>query len=58
MKFERNLCIRFRDNCVTDDGRRRNFDFMSSADIVKQSKKYGPVVAVAGESLDPSVKKY
>ncbi len=42
-KFERNPCIRFRGNCgqrATDgrtDGRRTNFDFMSSADIVKQS---------------------
>ncbi len=47
LKFERNLCIKSRDNCDTDgrttddgwtdDGRRTNFDFMSSADIVKQS---------------------
>ncbi len=42
-KFEANLRFRFRDNCVadgrrtTDDGRRTNCDFMSSADIVKQS---------------------
>ena len=36
LKFERNLCIRFRDNCDTE-GRWTNFDFMSSADIVKQS---------------------
>ena len=41
-KFERNPRIRFRDNCDTDEGqtddkRRTNFDFMSSADIVKQS---------------------
>ncbi len=34
-KFERNPCIRFRDNSATDG--RTNFDFMSSADIVKQS---------------------
>ncbi len=46
MKFERNQCIRFRDNCDTDgrtDGRRTDdrrrtyFDFMSSAGIVKES---------------------
>ncbi len=41
LKFERNPCIKFRDNCDTDgrttDGRRTNCDFMSSADIVKQS---------------------
>ena len=44
LKFERNPSIKFRDNCDTDgrmdDGRmdvRTNFDFMSSADIVKQS---------------------
>ncbi len=37
MKFGRNPCIRFRDNCDTDDGQWTNFDFMSSADIVKQS---------------------
>ncbi len=49
-KFESNPCIRFRDNCDTDghrrtddgrqtrdDRRRTNFDFLSSADIVKQS---------------------
>ncbi len=41
-KFETNPCIRFRDNCDTegrtdDDRRRTNFDFMSSADIVKRS---------------------
>ncbi len=36
MKFERNPCFRFRDNGDTDDGW-TNFDFMSSADIVKQS---------------------
>ncbi len=39
--FERNPCIIFRDNCDTDggrtDGSRTNFDFMSSADIVKQN---------------------
>ncbi len=35
-KFERNRRIRFRDNCVTDE-RTTNFDFMSSADMVKQS---------------------
>ncbi len=40
MKFETNPCIRFRDNCDTDDGRMddgrpTNFNFMSSAD--KQS---------------------
>ncbi len=50
LKFERNPCIKFRDNCDTDgrtdgrwpagrtdDRRRTNCDFMSSADIVKQS---------------------
>ncbi len=46
LTFERNPCIKFRDNCDTDgrttadgrtDGRRTNCDFMSSADIVKQS---------------------
>ncbi len=46
LKFESNPCSNFRDNrChrrttddgTTDDGRRTNFDFMSSADIVKQS---------------------
>ncbi len=50
LKFERNPCNKFRDNCDTDgrrtddgrtdgrtDGRRTNCDFMSSADIVKQS---------------------
>ncbi len=36
LKFERNPCIKFRDNCDMD-GRRTNCDFMSSADIVKQS---------------------
>ncbi len=36
LKFERNPCIKFRDDCDTD-GRRTNCDFMSSADIVKQS---------------------
>ncbi len=44
-KFEINPCVRFRDNCDTDgltdgrtdDGRQMNFDFMSSANIVKQS---------------------
>ncbi len=40
-KFERYPCIRLRDNCDTDgrttDRRRTNFDFMSSADIVKPS---------------------
>ncbi len=45
LKFERNPCIKFRDNCDTDgrtDGRRTNYDLMSSADIhvVKQSKKH------------------
>ena len=35
-KFERNPCIRKRDNCDTD-GRRTNFEFLSSVDIVKQS---------------------
>ncbi len=34
-QFERNPCIRFRDNCDSD-GRTDKFDFMSSADIVKQ----------------------
>ncbi len=46
VKFERNPCIKFRDNCDTDgrtderrtdDRRRTNCDSMSSADIVKQS---------------------
>ncbi len=45
LKFERNPWIKFRYNCDTDgrtdvrttDGRRTNFDLMSSADIVKQS---------------------
>ena len=39
LKFERNLCIRFRDNCDTDDGRQTTdkLRFMVSADIVKQS---------------------
>ncbi len=45
LNFESNPCSNFRDNrChrrTTDDrrtdGRRTNFDFMSSADIVKQS---------------------
>ncbi len=32
LKFER-IC----ENCDTDDGRRTNFDFMSSANIFKQS---------------------
>ncbi len=40
LKFERNLYIKFTDNCDmdrrTDDGR-TNCDFMTSADIVKQS---------------------
>ncbi len=36
LKFEGNPCTKFRDNCDTD-GRRTNCDFMSSADIVKQS---------------------
>ncbi len=39
LKFERNPCIRFRDNCDTD-GRRTTDDgqiAISSADIVKQS---------------------
>ncbi len=40
-KFERNMCIRFRNNCdtkgPTDDRRRTNFDIMNSADIVNQS---------------------
>ncbi len=43
LKFERNLCIRFRDNCDTDgrtdgwtdDGQKSHT--MSSADRVKQS---------------------
>ena len=37
-KFERKPRNRFRDNCDTGgrtDGRRTNFDFMSSTDIVK-----------------------
>ncbi len=40
LKFERNPCNNFRDNRChrrTDDGRRTNIDFMSSADIVKQT---------------------
>ncbi len=41
LKFESNPCSNFRDNrChgrTTYDIRRTNFDFMSSADIVKQS---------------------
>ena len=37
-KFETNLCIRFRDNYDTD-GRRTNFDFMSSADTVNSGAK-------------------
>ncbi len=46
LKFESNPYSSFRDNrChrrttddgTTEDGRRTNFDFMSSADIVKQS---------------------
>ncbi len=38
LKFERNPCNNL-DNQMpqTDDRRRTNFDFMSSADIVKQS---------------------
>ncbi len=36
LKFERNPCIRYRDNCDTDE-RRTNLDFMISADKVKQS---------------------
>ncbi len=42
LKCERNPCIRCRDNCDTDgwttDGRLTNFDFISSADIVKNIK--------------------
>ncbi len=42
LNLERNPCIKFRENCDTDgrrtdDRRRTNCDFMSSADIVKQS---------------------
>ncbi len=39
LKFESNPYIKFRDNCDTDgrDDGRTNCDFMSSADIVKQS---------------------
>ncbi len=45
LKFDRNPFIKFRDNCdtaddgrqTTDDRRRTNCNFMSSADIVKQS---------------------
>ena len=37
MKFERNTCIRFRDNSDTDDNEWANFDFMSVANVVKQS---------------------
>ncbi len=47
LKFESNPCIKFTDNCdtdgrtengrTTDDRQRRNCDFMSSADTVKQS---------------------
>ncbi len=39
LKFERHPCNNFRDNQChrRTDVRRTNFDFMSSADIVKQS---------------------
>ncbi len=43
LNFERNPCIKFRDNCdtdgraETDDRRRKHCDFMNSADIVNQS---------------------
>ena len=39
VKFERNPCNNFTDNRCHKwtDGRGMNFDFMSSADIVKQS---------------------
>ncbi len=43
LKFERNPCVKFRDNCDTDgrtdDGQiaGTNCDFMRSADIVNQS---------------------
>ncbi len=40
VKFERNPCIKFRDNCDTDgrtDGRRTKPHTMTSADRVKQS---------------------
>ena len=40
LNSERNSCNNFRDNRChrrTTDGRRTNFDFMSSADIGKQS---------------------
>ena len=37
-KVERNPYIRFRDDC-TKDRQLMNFDFMSSADVVKQSEK-------------------
>ncbi len=45
MRFERNPCIRFRDNCDTDDGRTdgqttddgQKSHTMSSADRVKQT---------------------
>ena len=41
MKFERNPCIRFKDNCDTDDGRTtddgQKSHTMSSNDRVKQS---------------------
>ncbi len=36
-KFERNLCISFRDDCDTDNGR-TIFDFMSSADSQAELK--------------------
>ncbi len=42
LKFKRNVCNTFRNNRYhrRTDGRRTNFDFMSSADIVKQSYLY------------------
>ncbi len=44
LKFERNPRIRNRDNCDTDahmtDGRRTNFNFMSSAAIVQAELKW------------------
>ncbi len=39
LKFERNPCNRFRNNRDTND-ERTNFDFMSTADLGKQSYKF------------------
>ncbi len=38
LKFERNPCNNFRDNLPQTDGRRSNFDFMSSADKISQAE--------------------